>query len=105
MTVLIDSGFRRGSGVVKALAFGAKAVLTGRATLYGTAAAGEAGAARAIEILREEIHRTLAVLGCTSIGDWRRDHLIMPSESELAIPIADGAASRTRTASQRLSHE
>ena len=46
--VIVDSGFRRGTDIVKALALGARAVLIGRATLYGTAAGGEAGAARAI---------------------------------------------------------
>lgn len=64
--VLVDSGFRRGSDVVKALALGAKAVLVGRATLYGVAAGGYDGAARALTLLREEIDRTLALTGCTS---------------------------------------
>ena len=84
LTVLIDGGFRRGSDVVKALALGAKAVLTGRATLYGTAAAGEAGASCALEILHEEIHRTLAVIGCASIADLTRDHVILPSDGTAA---------------------
>jgi isopentenyl diphosphate isomerase/L-lactate dehydrogenase-like FMN-dependent dehydrogenase len=68
VTVLVDSGFRRGSDVVKALALGAHAILIGRATLYGVAAGGEAGAARAIQLLREEIDRTLALLGCPGIA-------------------------------------
>jgi (S)-mandelate dehydrogenase len=54
--------------VVKALALGAKAVMIGRATLYGTAVAGEAGAARAIEIYRDEIDRLLALIGCPDIS-------------------------------------
>src|SRR5688572_773456 len=66
--VIVDSGFRRGTDIVKALALGARAVLVGRATLYGTAAGGEAGAARAIDLLREEIDRTLALLGCRNIA-------------------------------------
>jgi len=66
-TVMVDSGFRRGSDVVKALALGAKTVLVGRSTLYGTAAAGAAGAARAIDIYRDEISRVMALCGCTSI--------------------------------------
>jgi (S)-mandelate dehydrogenase len=66
-TVLVDSGFRRGTDVVKALALGAKAVLIGRATLYGTAVAGEAGAARAIEIYRDEIDRLMALIGCPGL--------------------------------------
>lgn len=73
LTVLADGGVRRGSDVVKLLALGAKAVLVGRATLYGTAAAGEAGAARVIEILRDEIDRTMAFAGCTRIADINRD--------------------------------
>lgn len=67
LTLLIDSGFRRGSDIVKACALGADAVLLGRATLYGLAAGGETGAARAVALLREEVDRTLALLGCTDI--------------------------------------
>ena len=59
-TVIVDSGFRRGSDVVKALALGAKLVMVGRATLWGTTVGGEAGAARALTFYREEISRTLA---------------------------------------------
>ena len=72
ITVIVDSGFRRGSDVVKALALGANAVLIGRAPLYGTAVAGEAGAARAIEIYRDEIDRVLALIGCPSVADQPR---------------------------------
>ncbi len=81
ITVMVDSGFRRGSDVVKALALGANAVLIGRSTLYGTAAAGEAGAARAITIFREEIDRTLALLGCSGIAALNRDYLALPPDS------------------------
>jgi L-lactate dehydrogenase (cytochrome)/(S)-mandelate dehydrogenase len=76
--VIVDSGFRRGSDVVKALALGARAVLVGRATLYGIAAGGEAGAARTIRLLREEIDRTLALLGATSIDALGRECLVFP---------------------------
>ncbi len=75
ITILADSGFRRGTDIVKALALGADAVMTGRATLYGLAAGGEAGAARAITILEEEIRRTMALLGCRSVADLDRDHI------------------------------
>ncbi len=75
LTVLVDSGFRRGSDVVKALALGAKAVLIGRGTLYGVAAAGEAGAARALQIYRDEIDRTMVYLGCTSVAELNQGHL------------------------------
>jgi len=74
--VIVDSGFMRGSDVVKGLALGAKAVLVGRATLYGTAAAGEAGAARAIEIYREEIDRVLALIGRRSVAELDRECLV-----------------------------
>jgi isopentenyl diphosphate isomerase/L-lactate dehydrogenase-like FMN-dependent dehydrogenase len=76
VTVLVDSGFRRGADVVKGLALGAKAVLIGRAPLFGTAIAGEAGAARAIEIYRDEIDRMLALIGCPDIGALGRDYVV-----------------------------
>ncbi len=79
IAVLVDSGFRRGADVVKALALGARAVLVGRATLYGTAVAGEAGAARAIEIYRDEIDRLLALIGCPSVSALDRGYLAAPS--------------------------
>ncbi len=69
MTVFLDSGVRRGSDVVKALALGADAVMVGRATLYGLAAAGEPGVARAIDLLGSEVSRTMAMLGLCSVGE------------------------------------
>ena len=75
LAIMVDSGFRRGSDVVKALALGANAVLIGRATLYGTAVAGEAGAARAIEIYRDEIDRVLGLIGCPGVSALGRDYL------------------------------
>jgi isopentenyl diphosphate isomerase/L-lactate dehydrogenase-like FMN-dependent dehydrogenase len=75
LTVLVDSGFRRGSDVVKALALGAHAVQIGRATLYGVAAGGHAGAARAITIFREEIDRVMALIGCTSVAKLGPEYL------------------------------
>ena len=65
--VLMDGGVRRGSDVVKAICLGARAVLIGRAYAYGLAAAGQAGVARALEILRTDVERTLKLLGCASI--------------------------------------
>lgn len=76
ITVLVDSGFRRGSDVIKALALGANAVLIGRSSLYGAAAAGEAGATRAITIFREEIDRVLALLGCPDVAALNADYLV-----------------------------
>lgn len=78
LTVMVDSGFRRGADVVKALALGAAAVLIGRATLYGTAVAGEAGAARAIEIYRDEIDRVLGLIGCPGVAALGPDYLTKP---------------------------
>ena len=69
MTIIIDSGVRRGSDIVKCLALGANAVLAGRATLYGTAAGGEHGAAKAINILKDEMKRTMAYVGTQRVRD------------------------------------
>jgi len=71
MTVFLDSGVRRGSDVVKAMALGADAVLVGRAPLYGLAAAGQAGVARAIDLLRSETSRTMAMLGVRTMAEVR----------------------------------
>jgi isopentenyl diphosphate isomerase/L-lactate dehydrogenase-like FMN-dependent dehydrogenase len=68
-TIFCDSGFRRGSDVVKAIALGADAVMIGRSTLYGVAAGGFEGAARALEIYHEEIRRVLALIGCNSLSE------------------------------------
>lgn len=66
--VLMDSGIRRGSDIVKAICLGARAVLCGRAYVYGLAAAGEAGVTRALQILRTDLERCLKLLGCPSVG-------------------------------------
>lgn len=67
--ILIDGGVRRGADILKARALGADAVIAGRPPLYGLAAAGEAGVSAAIELLRDEADRTLALLGCASLSD------------------------------------
>jgi isopentenyl diphosphate isomerase/L-lactate dehydrogenase-like FMN-dependent dehydrogenase len=82
LSVIVDSGFRRGSDVLKALALGADAVMLGRAPLYGLAAAGEAGATRALDILRAEIRRTMGAIGCVDIPSVTRDHVLLPSDIE-----------------------
>ncbi|HUG97682.1 MAG TPA: alpha-hydroxy acid oxidase [Gammaproteobacteria bacterium] len=67
--VIVDSGFRRGADVVKAVALGAQSVMIGAATLYGLAAGGEEGARHAIGILTGEIDRVLGQLGCNSLAE------------------------------------
>lgn len=73
--VLVDSGIRRGSDVVKAVALGAKAVMLGRATLYGLAAAGPDGVEAVLDIFMDEIDRTLAQIGCPSVSKLNSDFI------------------------------
>ena len=75
ITVLVDGGIRRGSDVLKALALGADAVMIGRPALYGLAAGGQPGVTHALGLLRAEMERTLALLGCRSLGELGR-HLV-----------------------------
>jgi isopentenyl diphosphate isomerase/L-lactate dehydrogenase-like FMN-dependent dehydrogenase len=77
--VLVDGGFRRGADVVKAVALGARAVMVGRPWAYGLAAAGEPGVSRVLSILRDDIDRTMRLLGVSSIADLNREFLHMPS--------------------------
>ncbi|MDH3241055.1 MAG: alpha-hydroxy-acid oxidizing protein [Alphaproteobacteria bacterium] len=77
-TVILDSGIRRGSDMVKALAMGADAVLTGRATLYGTAVAGQAGAEKALSILYNEFEKTMAYVGCRRVSEVTADIFAKP---------------------------
>lgn len=73
--VLVDGGIRRGSDIVKALALGAHGVLLGRATLYGAVAAGDAGAQRALEILHDELLRSMRLCGASTVSQISRDLL------------------------------
>ena len=77
--VLFDGGIRRGSDIVKAIALGARAVLVGRAYIYGLGAGGGPGVTRAIEILRADLLRTLRLLGCGSTSDLDRSFLELPN--------------------------
>jgi isopentenyl diphosphate isomerase/L-lactate dehydrogenase-like FMN-dependent dehydrogenase len=73
--VLVDGGVRRGADVVRALALGARAVLAGRAPLWGLVVDGEAGARHVLELLREEIRLALHLVGCTTPADVTRAHV------------------------------
>jgi len=77
--VLMDGGVRRGSDVVKAICLGARAVLCGRAYAYGLAAAGQEGVARALEILRADVERTLRLLGCPSVSALNPSYVEVPA--------------------------
>jgi 4-hydroxymandelate oxidase len=73
--VLLDGGIRRAADVLVALALGARAVLAGRAPLWGLAAGGEAGAARVLELLRADLEAGLKLLGCRAPSDVSRSHI------------------------------
>ncbi|RTL61225.1 MAG: alpha-hydroxy-acid oxidizing protein [Hyphomicrobiales bacterium] len=83
LTVMYDSGIRRGSDIVAALCLGAKFVFVGRATLYGAAAAGIPGAARALDIFRDEIDRTMAQIGAPDIRSLGPQHLFWEQTENL----------------------
>ena len=76
--VLLDGGVRRGSDVVKALALGARAVMIGRAYLWGLAANGQAGVENVLDILRNGVDSALLGLGKASVRDLGRDDVIIP---------------------------
>lgn len=78
--VLMDGGIRRGSDIVKAICLGARAVLVGRAYAYGLAAAGQPGVSRALEILRNDVERTLKLLGCASISKLNASYVDFPDQ-------------------------
>jgi isopentenyl diphosphate isomerase/L-lactate dehydrogenase-like FMN-dependent dehydrogenase len=71
--VLIDGGIRRGTDVVKALAYGAKAVAVGRPVLWGLAADGQRGVERVLDILRAEVDLAMGLCGCATVGEIGRD--------------------------------
>ena len=74
-SIIVDAGIRRGSDIAKAVALGAEAVILGRAPLYGLAAGGAPGVARALDILKDEFDRTLALSGCRSVDELTPDLL------------------------------
>jgi isopentenyl diphosphate isomerase/L-lactate dehydrogenase-like FMN-dependent dehydrogenase len=76
--VLLDGGVRRGSDVVKALALGARAVMIGRAYLWGLAAAGQAGVENVLDIFRNGVDSTLLGLGRSSVHELTADDVLIP---------------------------
>jgi isopentenyl diphosphate isomerase/L-lactate dehydrogenase-like FMN-dependent dehydrogenase len=78
--VLMDGGIRRGSDILKAICLGARAVLIGRAYAYGLAAGGKAGVNRALEILREDVERTLRLIGCPSVSALNASFVNIPKQ-------------------------
>src|SRR5690606_31169444 len=77
LEIMVDGGVRRGADIMMALALGASAVLIGRPTLYGACAGGEAGALRAVDILRDELSRTMQLCGLTSVDQISADILAL----------------------------
>lgn len=75
ITVMVDGGFKRGADILKAIAMGASSVMVGRATIFGLAAGGQAGVARALAILHQETNRALAMSGRRDLAGLGRDLL------------------------------
>jgi (S)-mandelate dehydrogenase len=92
LAIMVDSGFRRGTDIVKALALGADMVFVGRAILYGASAGGEDGVLRALDLLKSEVDRVMALIGCPTVEGLSPQYLrydsgetvdhIAPSESQ-----------------------
>jgi L-lactate dehydrogenase (cytochrome) len=78
--VLVDGGFRRGADVVKAVALGARAAMVGRPWAYGLAAAGQPGVERVLALFREDLDRTLRLLGCASVAELNLSHVRVPQD-------------------------
>jgi len=85
IAILADSGFRRGSDIVKALALGADFVFMGRAGLYGAAAGGEAGVAHAMGLLRTEVERVMALIGCPAVAALDASFLAPAKDSPASV--------------------
>jgi L-lactate dehydrogenase (cytochrome) len=77
MVVMLDSGVRRGTDVLKAVALGAEAVFVGRPFNYAAAVAGKAGVAHALKLITTEVSRDMALLGVTSVDSIQRRHLVI----------------------------
>jgi L-lactate dehydrogenase (cytochrome) len=75
LEIICDGGIRRGTHIVKSLALGANACSIGRAYLYPLAAGGQAGVERGLGLLRDELRRTMALLGCDSVSKLGRNYV------------------------------
>jgi L-lactate dehydrogenase (cytochrome) len=80
--VYMDGGIRRGVDIVKALALGARACLSGRALVYGLGAGGEAGAVRAMNLLVDELRLAMTLAGCRSVRELDRSWVTLTPEAE-----------------------
>jgi pre-mycofactocin synthase len=98
--VVLDGGVRRGGDVVKALALGARAVMIGRAYLWGLAANGQAGVENVLDILRGGIDSTLLALGVSSVHDLGPGDVLVPEGFTRVLGALDAAPGRTRAAGE-----
>jgi len=94
LAIMLDGGIRRGTDVVKALALGARMVFVGRATLFGAAAGGEAGALHALKLLRTEVDRVIGLLGCNSVEQLNPEYLRFDEQRESGKPVSPLAQQR-----------
>jgi isopentenyl diphosphate isomerase/L-lactate dehydrogenase-like FMN-dependent dehydrogenase len=92
--IFVDSGFQRGSDVVKALALGANGVFVGRAPLWGAAVSGSEGAQAALNIFRDEIDRVMGLLGCNTLKDIATDLVSGSFGQTVDVRIADNKSHR-----------
>jgi len=99
--VVIDGGIRRGSDVIKALCLGARAVLIGRAYLWGLAANGQAGVENVLDIMRMGIDSALLGMGVESVHDLTPEHLVVPDDFHRALGATDVAPTAVTRARRR----
>jgi L-lactate dehydrogenase (cytochrome)/glycolate oxidase len=93
--IVLDSGIRRGSDVVKAVALGARAVMIGRAYLWGLAANGQGGVENVLDILRSGIDSALLGLGRSSLQELSRADILVPDGFERRLGVPDDLLSRS----------
>ena len=94
LKILADSGFRRGTDILKGLALGADFILLGRAAMYGVAAGGEEGVVHALSLIKAEVDRDLGLLGCPSVDDLNPSFLQLGDLFPHGLPGRPGEAAR-----------